>query len=50
MHDCSCLNLYSWSSLVHGDEGLQMPNSQSNFVIVVHELSLLFGYFINATA
>ena len=34
--------LYSWSSLVEGDEGLYLPNSLWNLVIVDHELMLTF--------
>ena len=32
----------TWSSLVEGDEGSYLPNFQTNLVIVLHELSLLF--------
>ena len=38
------------SSLVEGDEGLYLPNCQSNLVIVVYALSLLFCNLINTTA
>ena len=34
--------LYSWSSLVEGNEGLYLPNSHWNLVIVDHELMLTF--------
>ena len=39
-----------WSSLVEGDEGLYMPNCQTNLVIAIHAPSLLFKHFINTTA
>ena len=41
---------YPWSSLVEGDEGSFLPNCQSNLVIVIDALSLLFSIFINTTA
>ena len=39
----------SWSSLVEVDEGSYRPNCQTNLVIVLLELSLLFRNFINTT-
>ena len=33
-----------------GDEGWYLPNFQTNLVIALHALSLLFGNFINTTA
>ena len=36
----------SWSSFAEGDEGSFLPHSQSNLVIVHHELSLFIWYFI----
>ena len=38
------------NSFVAGDESLCLPNGQSNLVIVLHSLSLLFCTFINTTA
>ena len=38
------------SSLVEGDKSLYLPNCQSNLVIALHELTLLFCFFINTTA
>ena len=35
---------------VKGDEGLYLPNCQTNFVIALHALSLLFCDFINTKA
>ena len=42
--------LFSWSSLERGDEGLYRSNSQTNLVMALHSLSLLFFYYINTTA
>ena len=39
-----------WSSLIEGDEGSYLPNCNSNLVITLHELSLLFCNFINTSA
>ena len=39
-----------WSSLVEGGEGLYLPNCQTNLVIALDALSLLFCIFINTTA
>ena len=41
---------YPWSSLVEGGEGLYLPNCQTNLVIALYALSLLFCKFINTTA
>ena len=38
------------SSLVEGGEGLHLPNCQTNLVIALYTLSLLFCKFINTTA
>ena len=38
------------SSLVEGDEDLYLPNFQTNLVIALHALSLLFRHFINTIA
>ena len=38
------------SSMVEGDEGSYLPNCQSNLVIALDELSLLFCIFINTAA
>ena len=35
-------NCNVWSSLVEGDEELYLPNCQTNLVIALHALSLLF--------
>ena len=40
----------AWSSLVEGDEGSYLPNCQTNLVIALHALFLLFCIFINTTA
>ena len=40
----------SISSLVEGDDGSYLPNCQTNLVIALHALSLLFWHFINTTA
>ena len=40
----------AWSSLVEGAEGLYLPNCETNFVIALYTLSLLFFKFINTTA
>ena len=37
----------AWSSLVEGDDGSYLPNCQSNLVIALHALSLLFCNFTN---
>ena len=42
--------LYPWSSLVEGGEGSFLPNCQTNLVIALYTLSLLFCKFINTTA
>ena len=42
-------NATPWSSLVEGDEGLHLPNCQTNLVIALHTLSLLLWHFINTT-
>ena len=42
--------VYSWSSLVKGDEVSYLPNCQTNLVIALHAPSLLFWHFINTTA
>ena len=39
-----------WSSLVEGGEGSYLPNCQTNLVIALYTLSLLFGKLINTTA
>ena len=39
-----------WSSLVEGEEGLYLPNCQTNLVIALCALPLLFCKFINTTA
>ena len=36
-------------SLVSGDKGSYLPNCQTNLVIALRELSLLFWHFINTT-
>ena len=38
------------SSIVEGGECLHRPNCQASLDIVLHEMSLLFWHFINATA
>ena len=40
----------AWSSLVEGAEGLYLPNCETNFVIALYTLSLLFSKLINTTA
>ena len=40
----------AWSSLVEGGEGSHLPNCQTNLVIALDALSLLFCIFINTTA
>ena len=40
----------SWSSVVEGGEGSYLPNCQTNLVIALDTLSLLFCIFINTTA
>ena len=40
----------SWSSLVEGGEGSYLPNCQTNLVIALYTLSLLFCKFINTKA
>ena len=42
--------LRRWSSLVVGGEGSYLPNCQTNLVIALDALSLLFCIFINTTA
>ena len=42
--------LQTWSSLVEGDEGLYLPNCESDLVIPLDALSLLFCIYINTTA
>ena len=42
--------LVPWSFLVEGDEGLFLPNCQTNLLIALHAPSLLFWHFINTTA
>ena len=42
--------LYTWSSLVEGGEGSNLPNCRTNLVIVIYTLYLLFCKFINTTA
>ena len=42
--------VYSWSSLVKGDEVSYLPNCQTNLVIALHAPSLLFWHFINTTS
>ena len=37
----------AWSSLVEGDEGLNLSNCQSNLVITLHAMSLLLCNFTN---
>ena len=37
--------MHSWSSLVEGDEGSCLLNCQSNLVVALDALSLLFLYF-----
>ena len=46
------INLTIWShcSLVGGDEYSYLPNCQSNLVIPLHAVSLLFWHFIKTTA
>ena len=39
-----------WSSLVEEGEGSYLPNHQTNLVIALCTLSLLFCKFINTTA
>ena len=39
-----------WGSLVQGGEGLYLPNCQTNLVIDLYTLSLLFCKFIYTTA
>jgi len=39
-----------WSSLVEGGEGSYLPNCQTNLVIALYTLSLMFCKFINTTA
>ena len=39
-----------WSPLVVGFEGLYLPTRSTNLVIVLHELSLVVGHFLAATA
>ena len=39
-----------WSSLVEGDEGSNLPNCQTNLVIALHAVSLLFCKVINTAA
>ena len=39
-----------WCSLVEGCEGLYLPNCQTNLVIALYTLSLLFCKFINTAA
>ena len=42
------VNWYPWRSLLEGDEGAYLlPNCQTNLVIVLLVLSLLFWHFIN---
>ena len=41
---------WPWSSSVVGSEGSYQPNCQTNLAVVLAELSLLFGNFINTTA
>ena len=41
---------HPWSSLEEGDECLYLRNSQTNLVIALFTLSLLFCKFINTTA
>ena len=43
-------SLQTRSSIVEGDEDLDLPNCQSNLVIALDALTLLFCIFINATA
>ena len=40
----------AWSSLVKGGKGLYLPNCQTNLVIDLDALSLLFCIFMNTTA
>ena len=42
--------IQAWSSFVEGDEGSYLPNCQSNLVISLDTLFLLFCIFINTTA
>ena len=44
------MTLCPWSSLVEGGEGTCLPNCQTNLVIALYTLSLLFRKFINTTA
>ena len=39
-----------WSSSEEEGEGLYLPNCQTNFIIALYRLSLLFYKFINTTA
>ena len=39
-----------WTSVVEGDEGSYLPNCQTNLLIALYKLSLLFCKLINTTA
>ena len=43
-------SINTWRTLVEGDEDSYLPNRQSNLVIALYALSLLFCNFINTTA
>ena len=45
-----CLQLFCMELLAEGDEGSYLPNCQTNMVIDLHELYLLFWHFISTTA
>ena len=42
--------IFSWRSLVEGDECSYIPNCQTNMDIALQELSLVFSLFLNTTA
>ena len=44
------LGAVPWNSLVEGGEGSYLLNCQTNLVIAIYSLSLLFCKFINTTA
>ena len=44
------LSRYPWNSLVEGGGGSYLPNCQTNLVIALYALSLLFWHFIYTTA
>ena len=41
------MTIHPWSSFVEKDDGSLQSHCQTNLVIVVRDLSLLFSHFIN---